>query len=178
MMRSARQLIGLLMALAALAACTAIGPPAINYSRADIQKQAFLDRREGELAALFQGLEGANVTGPDVGFATNAGRIELGWTARLGDGPLGMPLKLSVVISGTPELNAARDGIDLEDVRVEQVKMPFIKMGSDKLKQNASLGRLPLLTIDPGQLNRDGVLYQAESLSLSSTGLRVNLARK
>lgn len=178
MTRSAMQWIGLSLMLAALAACTAMGPPSINYSRADIEKQAFLDRREGELAALFQGLEGANVEGPDVGFATNAGRIELAWTAKLASGPLGVPLKLSVAISGIPELNAARDGIDLADVRVEQVKMPFIKMGSDKLKQNSSLGRLPLLAFDASQLNRDGVLYQAESVSLTSTGLRVNLARK
>lgn len=177
-MRSAAQRIRITLMLAGLAACTAMGPPSITYSRADIEKQAFLDRREGELAALFQGLEGANIAGPDVGFATNAGRLELAWTAKLASGPLGVPLNLSVTISGTPELNAARDGVDLADARVEEVKMPFIKMGSGKLKEQASLGRLPLLAFDPSQLNRDGVLYQAESLTITSSGLRVNLAAK
>jgi len=166
------------LVLASLWACTALGPPSINYTAADIEKQAFLDRREGALAELFQGLEKAKVQGPDVGIATNAGRLELAWTAKLASGPLGMPLNLSVTISGTPELNAARDGIDLTDTRVEEVKMPFIKMGSDKLRKSAPLGRVPLLTFDPAALNRDGVLYQAESLTLSGSGLRVNLAPK
>jgi hypothetical protein len=161
-----------------LIACSTIGPPSITYSRADLEKQAFIDRREGSIGELFKGLEGANFKGPEVGIATAAGRIELAWTAKLASGPLGVPLNLSATISGIPELNAARDGIDLADTRVEEVKMPFIKLGSDKLKANAALGRVPLLTFDPAALNRDGVLYQAESVSLGSYGLRVNLARK
>jgi hypothetical protein len=162
-----------------VASCATLGPPAITFSRADIAEQAFLDRREGgEFARAFRGLEGLQFDGPEVGFATAAQRIELAWTATLSEGPLGVPLKASVTISGSPQLNEALDGIDLVDARVEQVKLPLVSVGREKLQKDASLGRLPLLRFDAADLNRDGILYRPEGVSLGTFGLRVNLVRK
>lgn len=171
---------GLLAATTLLvAACATLGPPAIVYSRADIEQQAFIDRREeGAYAEVFRGLEGVDFSGPDVGFAVAAQRIELTWSARLADGPLGVPLKASLTISGAPQLNAAGDGIDLADARVEQVKLPLVSVGGEASAEDRALGRLPLLRFDEGDLNRDGVLYRAESVSLGNFGLRVSLAPK
>jgi hypothetical protein len=164
---------------ALLASCMTLGPPAIIYSRADIEKQAFVDRRENsEFAQVFRGLEGVDFTGPDVGFATSAQRIELAWSATLAEGPLGVPLKASLTISGVPQLSEAADGIDLVDARVEQVKLPLVSLGGQTPAQDRSLGRLPLLRFDAGDLNREGVLYRPESVSLGTFGLRVNLAPK
>jgi hypothetical protein len=172
--------IRLLMALTpVLAACATLGPPAIVYSRADIAQQAFVDRREeGAFAEVFRGLEGVDFTGPDVGFAVSAQRIEMTWSARLADGPLGVPLKASLTISGAPQLNAAADGIDLADARVEQVKLPLMSVGGDASAEDRALGRLPLLRFDAADLNRDGILYRAQSVSLGTFGLRVSLAPK
>lgn len=169
----------LLFAAALLAACATLGPPAIVYSRADIEQQAFLDRREGgEFAGAFRGMEGIDFTGPDVGFATSAQRIELAWSAKIADGPMGVPLNASLTISGSPQLNDAGDGIDLVDARVEKVQLPLVSLGGDTRAQDRSLGRLPLLRFDPQDLKRDGVLYRAEGVSLGTFGLRVNLVPK
>jgi hypothetical protein len=161
------------------ASCATLGPPAITYSRADIAQQAFLDRREGSgWSQVFRGLEGLQFTGPDVGFATSAQRIELAWTATLAEGPLGLPLKATIAISGSPRLNEALDGVDLVDARVEKVQLPLVSVGRDALKQDAVLGRLPLLRLDAADLNRDGILCRPQSVSLGTFGLRVNLVRQ
>lgn len=162
-----------------LAACATLGPPAIVYSRSDIAQQAFIDRREeGAFADVFRGLEGVDFTGPDVGFAVSAQRIEMIWSATLGDGPLGVPLKASLTISGAPQLNAAADGIDLVDARIERLKLPLVSVGGDASAEDRVLGRLPLLRFDEQELNRDGILYRAESVSLGTFGLRVSLVEK
>jgi hypothetical protein len=61
---------------------------------------------------------------------------------------------------------------------VEQVKLPLVSLGGDALHENESVGRLPLLRFDPGDRNRDGVMYHPESVSLGTLGLRASLARK
>lgn len=181
-MVTARRAFGFLLPAAmtlALAACATLGPPAIVYSRGDIERQAFVDRREeGAFAEAFRGFEGIGFAGPDVGFAVAAQRIEMTWSASLAGGPLGAPLKASLTISGEPQLNAAADGIDLVDTRVERVRLPLVSVGGDDSSQDRALGRLPLLRFDERDLNRDGILYRPESLSLGTFGLRVSLAPK
>ena len=165
-----------------LAACSVFGPPAINLTRSDIAERAFIDRKSTDFRRIFKGLEALNVTGPEVGFQTVAQRVELAWSAKLADGPLGMPLTLSVSISGAPMLNAQRNGIDLADTRIEEVRLPsvpFLNLDSKKLNTSGdSLGTLPLLQFRPEELNRDGVVYQATGLSLGTFGLRVELEPK
>lgn len=173
--------IALLCAAWALAACTSFGPPAIHLSRSDIGQRAFIDREEADLRKVFGQFEGLSVSGPDIGVQTQAQRLQLEWAFRLKDAPAGLPLAVHVAISGRPELNGNRTGIDLADARIEQVRMPtlpFVNLGSGKLTEGDTLGRLPLLAFRPEELNRDGVVYQATGVSLGVFGVRVDLAPK
>jgi len=83
---------------------------------------------------------------------------------------------------GAPVLNAQRNGIDLADARIEEVRLPsvpFFNLDSKKLNMSGdSLGTLPLLQFRPEELNRDGVVYQPTGLSLGTFGLRVDLEPK
>jgi hypothetical protein len=174
-------LIGVAMA-ATLAACGALGPPAITLDRGDIAERAFIDRQGGGPSRFLKGLEGLNISGPEVGFQLTAQRIELAWSARLADGPMGIPLTLRVSMSGAPVLNAQGNGIDLADARIEEVRLPavpFLNLDARKVGQGGdSLGTLPLLQFRPEELNRDGVVYRATTVSLGTFGMRVDLVPK
>lgn len=170
------------LALAAfIGACTAFGPPAIVLSRSDISERAFIDRSDGGLQKVFRQFEALDISGPDVGFQTQAQRVELAWSIRLKEAPLGVPLTVRVSISGRPELNPQANGIDLADSRIEEIRMPsipFVNVDMRKSAEDESLGRIPLLAFRPQELNRDGVVYRATGLSLGAFGLRVDLAPK
>lgn len=173
--------ISLACAALAMAACTSFGPPAIRLDRSDIAQRAFVDREKTDLRKVFGQFEGLSVTGPDVGIQTQAQRIQLEWAFRLKETPAGIPLAVYVAISGRPELNDGRTGIDLADARIEQVRLPsipFINLGSGKLSEGDSLGRLPLLAFRPEELNRDGVIYQPTDLSVGTFGVHVALSPK
>lgn len=165
-----------------LAACAALGPPAIHLSRSDIAERAFIDRAEFDTSKLFKGFDGLLINGPDVGIQSTAQRLEFAWTAKLKDGPLGIPLSIRATISGKPVLNAQRNGIELEDARVEEVRLPsipFLNLDTRKaLKDGDTLGTIPLLQFRPEELNRDGIVYVPTTLSLGTFGLRVDLAPK
>lgn len=164
-----------------LTACAAFGPPAITLTRADIAERAFVDRGQVDLRQVFKGMDGLDLSGPEVGFQLNAQRVELAWTARLGDGPLGIPLSLRLALSGMPVLNAKRNGIDLDGVRIEEVRMPtvpLLSIDTKKLNAGESLGTLPLLQFRPEELNRDGIVYLPADVTLDSFGLHVALAPK
>lgn len=165
----------------ALAACAAFGPPAINLSRSDIEQRAFVDREKADLRKVLGRVEGLSVSGPDVGVQTQAQRLQLEWAVRLKDSPAGLPLTLHVAISGRPELNENGTGIDLADARVEQIRLPsipFVNLGSARMSEGDTLGRLPLLTFRPDELNRDGVIYAATGLTVGSFGVQVALSPK
>jgi hypothetical protein len=171
----------LLGLLAVLAGCASFGQPAIIYSRSDIEKRAFIDRTSGEFGKLFKGTEGAAITGPEVGFMIASQRIELAWTAKLPDGPMAIPFSLHIAISGIPRLNAAKQGIDLTDTRLEDFRVPaipFFDVAAAKMREGSSLGTIPLLQIAPSELRRDDVVYEATGISLGICGMRVRLAPK
>lgn len=170
-----------LILAAAIGACTAFGPPAIVLSRSDISERAFIDRSDGGLQKVFRQFEALDISGPDIGFQTQAQRVELGWSIRLKEAPLGVPLTVRVSISGRPELNPQATGIDLVDSRIEEIRMPsipFVNVDVRKSAEDESLGRIPLLAFRPDELNRDGVIYRATGLSLGTFGLRVDLVPK
>ena len=165
-----------------LAACASwFGPPVIQLSRFDFAKRAFVDREKADLQKVLGQFEGLVITGPDVGIQTQAQRVQLEWAIRLKEAPAGIPLAIYVAISGKPELNENRTGIDLADARIEQVRLPsipFVNLGSGKIAEGDTLGRLPLLAFRPEELNRDGVIYQPTDLSIGVFGVRVGLAPK
>lgn len=174
-------LIALLVSLA-LTSCTAFGPPSISLSRGEIAERAFIDRRDVDTSRIFRNMDKLAVSGPDVSFQTVAQRIELAWTAKLADGPLGMPLSLVVSISGAPVLNAQMNGIDLADVRIEDVRMPsipFLNFGEGQAQRRGeSLGAMPLLQFRAEELTRDGIAYTPTTIELGTFGLRVGLQPK
>jgi hypothetical protein len=169
-------------AAVALSACASLlGPPAINLARSDIAQRAFVDRQQTDLRKVLGQFEGLAISGPDVGIQTQAQRLQLEWAIRLKEAPAGLPLSIVVAISGKPELNANRTGIDLADARVEQIRLPsipFVDLGTGRLTEGESLGRLPLLAFRPDELNRDGVIYQPTELSVGVFGVRVALSPK
>ena len=168
--------------VAALAGCASLfEPPAIHLDRSAIAQRAFVDRDRVDLQKVLGPFEGLAISGPDVGIQTQAQRVQLEWAIRLKESPAGIPLAIYVALSGKPELNESRTGIDLADARIEQVRMPsipFVNLGSGKLAEGDALGRLPLLAFRPEELNRDGVIYQPTDLSIGVFGVRVGLAPK
>jgi hypothetical protein len=169
------------LAVLLLAACVALGPPAIDLSRSDLAKRAFVDRDRTDLSRVLGQFEGLAITGPGVGIQTQAQRLQLEWSIRLKDGPAGLPLAIAIAISGRPELNDNRTGIDLADARIEHVRLPsipFVDLGSAKITEGDALGRLPLLAFRPEELNRDGVIYEATGLTVGTFGVRVALSPK
>jgi hypothetical protein len=168
-----------LIIAAAIAGCAALGSPAIYLSRGEIGERAIIDR-SGDLSRVFRQFEGLAISGPDVGFQTQAQRVELGWSIRLKE-ELGVPLTMRIAISGRPELNAQGNGVDLVDSRIEEIRLPSIPFVNPDMRHTAeddALGRIPLLAFRPEELNRDGVIYRATGLSLGAFGLRVDLAPK
>jgi len=167
------------LTVAALAGCGSLfGPPAIHLDRSDIAQRAFVDRDRADLSKVLGQFEGLAISGPDVGIQTQAQRVQLEWAIRLKEAPAGIPLAIYVAISGKPELNENRTGIDLADARIEQVRLPsipFVNLGSGKLAEGDALGRLPLLSFRPEELNRDGVIYQPTELTVGAFGVRVAL---
>ena len=165
-----------------LTACAGFGPPGIVLTRSDVAERAFVDRGQMDFGRIFKGAEGRPITGPEVGFQLNAQRIELAWTAKLGEAPLGLPLSLRLALSGTPVLNAQNNGIDLADVRIEEVRMPAVPFFNIDTKKfgsgDESLPTLPLLQFRPDELNRDGIVYQPTAIALETFGLRVALTAK
>jgi hypothetical protein len=174
----------LLVVLAAMlvASCATLGPPAIHLSRGDLAQRAFIDRQQVDLGQVLKGVEGLVLTGPDVGVQMQAQRLQFGWSARLAEGPMGMAISLYVALSGQPVLNAAGNGIDLADARIEEVRvpvLPFIAFDASSFnKSGDTMGTLPLLAFRPDELNRDGVIYQAGELSVGTFGVRVALIPK
>jgi hypothetical protein len=165
----------------ALGACAILGPPTITLSRGEIAERAFVDRSAPEARKIFKVMEGLGISGPEVAFQLSAQRIELTWNARLGDEPLGLPLSLRVTLTGSPALSAQRDGIDLADARIEDVRLPSWPFStSEHLRMQAgeSLGTLALLRFRPAELVRDGVAYEATTVTLGAFGLRVDLIPK
>jgi hypothetical protein len=170
-----------LIVVLALGACSVFGPPAIHLSRGDIAERAFIDRDRTDLKRLLGRFEGLTISGPDVGIQTEAQRLQLEWTMSARQTPAGLPLTLSITISGRPELNESRSGIDLADTRIEQIRLPSLPLfdlGTRNVAQGEALGRMPLLAFRPDELNRDGVVYQATALSVGAFGVRIDLVPK
>jgi hypothetical protein len=172
----------LLFAAAALAGCAALGPPGFTLDRGELAQRAFVDRGDDAVARLFREAERAKVQGPDVSVQIGAQRLVFAWTAPLPGTPAGLPLSLRIALSGAPTLNAAADGVDLVDTRVEEVSVPgvpFLSLNrAADVDRGQSLGTLPLLRFRPAEIERDGVQYQPVALSLRATGLRVELQPK
>ena len=165
-----------------LGACAAIGPPAIQLSRSQLAQRAFIDRQQVDLRSILKGMEGLELSGPDVGVQLEAARLKFGWTAKFAEAPMGFPLSVYVALSGKPVLNAA--GMAWTSP-MHASRRCACRIGALRLARRAlarPVGRIlryvALLAFRPDELNRDGVIYQARQLSVGAFGLRVDLVPK
>ena len=166
-------------ALAALlAACATVhGPQTITLSTAEIEQQIQTD-----LAGVMEVFRGADLRRPEVSLMPASDRLQLAWNVKLPDGPTGAPIGVAVELSGKPALNAARNGIDLTDVRIEDVRLAglprFLSLARLADKKGATLPDLPLMSLPAEQLRRDQVAYGATGVSVGYTGLKIDIAPK
>jgi hypothetical protein len=169
-------------AAALLAGCVTVhGPTSITLSRDDIERGIEADL--GNLIEIFRGLD---LRRPEVAFMPVAGRLELAWYLTVptqGDANslFGSNMGVAVVMSGKPRLNAARNGVDLTDVRVDDVRMLGLPrvlgygLGQLADRKGALLPDLPLLGFTPAQLRRADVAYGATAVEVTYLGLRVDI---
>jgi len=163
-----------------LAACgTLPGPRSFTLTPADIERQI-----EADLGATFELFRGLDTRRPEVALMPISERLQLTWTVRVPDGPTNAPLGVAVALAGKPVLNAARSGVNLtqvtlEDVRVTGVPVLF-SFGLAQLgeRKGASLPDLPLISLPPEQMTRRQVAYGATGVAVTFSGLRVDLEPK
>ncbi len=174
-----RHVIALCFGLLLTACATIPGPRSVTLTPAEIERLI-----EADLGAAFELFKGLDVRRPEVALMPVSDRLQLTWTVRVSDGPSGTPLGVAVALSGRPALNAARNGIKLtqvtlEDVRVTGVPMLF-SLGLAQLgeRKGASLPDLPLLALPAEEMTRRQVAYGATGVAVTFGGLRVDLEPK
>lgn len=166
-------------ALAALlAACATVhGPQTITLTTGEIEQQIHTD-----LAGVMEVFKGADVRRPEVALMPESGRLQLEWNVKLPDAPTGSSIGVAVDLSGKPVLNAARNGIDLSDVRIEDVRFAglprFLSLARLADKKGAALPDLPLMSLPADLLRRDQVAYGATGVSVGYMGLKIDIAPK
>lgn len=163
-----------------LAACSTLpGPRSFTLTPAEIERQI-----EADLGATFEMFRGLDVRRPEVALMPVSDRLQLTWTVRVPDGPTSTPLGVSVALAGKPVLNAARNGVSLTQVTLEDVRLTGVpvlfSLGLAQLgeRKGASLPDLPLISLPPEQMTRRQVAYGATGVAVTFSGLRVDLEPK
>jgi len=167
---------GLLVVL--LSSCATVhGPQTITLSPSEIEQQIVTDL--GGVMAMFEGLD---MRRPQVSLMPASERLQLGWSVKVPDGPTGAPLGVAVELSGKPVLNEARNGIDLTQVRVEDVRfrgLPrFFSLARIGDKKGAELPDLPLMSLPEDRLRQSNIAYAATGVGVGFGGLKIEIAPK
>jgi hypothetical protein len=172
-----------LLAAGVLAGCVTVhGPTSFTLSREDIERAI-----EADLGSMIEILRGLDVRRPEVAFMPVAGRVELAWYVTLPVEPasgtlFGSNVGVAVVISGQPKLNPARTGIDLTDVKLDDVRalglprMLGFGLGAMTSRKGSTLPDLPLINFSPSLMRVADVAYGATALEVTYRGLRVDIA--
>lgn len=172
-----RLILSALIALLLAACVTTHGPQSIILSASDIEQAVQADL--GGVMEVFKGLE---LRRPDVSLMPASERLLLAWHAKLPDGPGGAPLGVTVEISGKPALNAALTGIDLTQVRIEDVRLSglprFLGLASVIDRKGTTLPDLPLMTLPADKLRQADIAYGATGVDVTFGGLRIDIAPK
>lgn len=161
---------------ALLSACVTMhGPQTITIPTAEIERQI-----QADLGAVLEMLEGLDAGRPEVSLAPVSERLLVEWRFTLPEGPAGSPLGVAVELSGKPALNAARSGIDLTQVRIEDVRLAslprFLGLGRLVERKGMTLPDLPLMTLPADRLRLSGVAYEATGVGVGYAGLTVDIA--
>jgi hypothetical protein len=160
---------------AVLSACATIhGPQTITLSTAEIEQQVRAD-----LGGLLQAFRGIDAPRPQVSLMPTAQRLQLEWALTLPDGPAGVPMEVAVALTGSPVLNAARNGIDLTRVKVEDVRLSalprFLGLGRFMDQKGLELPDMPLMTLPADRLRQSDVVYEATAVGVGYFGLKVDI---
>jgi len=174
-----RRVIALCFGLLLTACATIPGPRSVTLTPAEIERLI-----EADLGAAFELFRGLDVRRPEVALMPVSDRLQLTWTVRVPDGPTNAPLGVAVAVAGKPVLDAARRGVNLtkvtlEDVRITGVPVLF-SFGLAQLseRKGASLPDVPLISLPADLLMRERVAYGATGVAVTFTGLRVDLEPK
>jgi hypothetical protein len=175
-----RSLLALLVAIL-LSACATLdhGPRSLTLSREEIERGIQTDL--GSLIELFRGLDARR---PEVALLPVSGRLELVWNVALpgeAGSPFGSNYGMAVVLSGKPVVNPARNGLDLAEVTLDDVRVlgvpRVLGFGIARLldRKGAVLPDLPLMSFAPQQLRVADVAYAPTATAVTWRGLKVDL---
>jgi hypothetical protein len=161
--------------VALLPACATMhGPQTITLSTTDIEQQIQLDL--GGVVEMFKGLAAPR---PEVSLMPASERLLLEWNFSLPDGPTGSPVGVVVELSGKPVLNAARNGIDLTQVQIEDARLAglprFLSLARLVDQKGMTLPDLPLMTLPTDRLRQSDVAYVATGVAVGFTGLKIDI---
>jgi hypothetical protein len=166
----------------ALAGCASLhGPRSITLTPEEIERQIETDL--GSLMEVFKGLE---LRRPEVGLMPAAERLQLAWNVRLPntapDAGLYAWLNARIEVSGKPMLNAARNGIALTQVTIDDVRLGGLPrmFGFSQLleRKGAALPDFALIALPEDELKRAGIVYRATAVTVGWRGLRVDIEPK
>lgn len=173
--------LSLVLLVGVLAGCATVhGPTSFTLTRDDLERAI-----EADLGSMVEVLRGLDVRRPEVAFMPVAGRVELAWYVTLPVEPasgtlFGSNVGVAVVVSGQPQLNPARTGVDLIDVKLDDVRalgLPrVLGLGAMTARKGSALPNLPLIDFSPAQLRRADVAYGVTGIDVTYRGLRVAIA--
>lgn len=161
--------------VALLSACATMhGPQTITLSTAEIEQQIQVEL--GGVVEMFKGLDARR---PEVSLMPASERLLLEWNFKLADGPTGSPVGIAVELSGKPVLNVARNGIDLTQARIEDVRLAgllrFLSLARLVDQKGMTLPDLPLMSLPADRLRQSNVAYEATGVSVGYTGLKIDI---
>jgi hypothetical protein len=165
-----------------LAGCASVhGPRSITLTTEEIERQIETDL--GSLLEVFRGLE---LRRPEVGLMPAAERLQLAWNVRLPntapDAGLNGWLAARIEVSGKPVLNAARNGVTLTQVTIDDVRLGGLPrmFGFSQLleRKGAALPDFALIALPENELKRADVVYRATAVAVSWRGLRIDIEPK
>jgi len=161
--------------VAFLSACATMhGPQTITLPASEVEQQIRAD-----LGGVLQAFKGVDAPRPQVSMMPTAQRVQLEWAFTLPDGPAGVPMGVAVELTGAPVLNAARNGVDLTRVKVEDVRLSalprFLGLGRFMDQKGVELPDLPLMMLPADRLRQSDVAYEATGVSVGYFGLRIDI---
>ncbi len=176
-----RSLLAALLLATAAGCVTVHGPRTLSVTREDIERSIEVD-----LGSLIEIVRGLGTRRPEVAFMPVSGRVELAWNLAVpadsqGGSLFGTSIGMAFIVTGRPELNQTRTGIDLKDVRLDDVRMiglpRMLDFGLGRLtgKKGAALPDLPLYQFTPQQLRVADVAYGPTAVEVGYGALEVRI---
>jgi hypothetical protein len=151
------------------------GPRTITLSAAEIEQ-----RIQTDVGDVLEAFKGIGARRPEVSLMPSSQRLALELKFGAPDGSASPATSVTVEISGKPVLSASGNGIDLAEVRIDDVRLDALPrfLGLSRLidRKGMTLPDLPLMALPADRLRQDGVAYAATGVSVGFTGLKIDVA--